>query len=135
VTRAWRTLASSLDDVLALGGSNRRLHMSRSTSVVFLSGAFFVTLAGGCAMQQQQVEQGLDRRVDCRTAPGDLRVLESEKANVVQRIAEGATAIYPAGAVMGILMGTEGTKLQVAAGDYNDRIDARIAEIKNTCGL
>jgi hypothetical protein len=109
--------------------------MSRSTSVVFLSGAFFVTLAGGCAMQQQQVEQGLDRRIDCRTAPGDLRVLQSEKANVVQQMAEGATAIYPAGAVMGILMGTEATKIQVATGDYNARIDARIDEIKRVCGL
>ena len=88
-------------------------------------------------MEQQQVEQSLDRpgRIDCRTAPGDLRVLQSEKANVVQRLAEGATAIYPAGAVMGILSGTEGTKLEVAAGDYDARIDARIDEIRRVCGL
>jgi len=29
----------------------------------------------------------------------------------------------------------EGTKLQVATGDYNDKIDARMAEIKSKCGL
>jgi hypothetical protein len=91
----------------------------------------------GCAMQQKQVSQDLDRpgRIDCRTADGDLRVLQSEKAHVGQRLVEGATAIYPADAVMGILAETEGTKLQVATGDYNDKIDARMAEIKSKCGI
>ena len=98
---------------------------------------WLLCFSSGCAVEQQQVSEGLDRpgRIDCRTAPGDLRVLQGEKAHVAQRIVEGATAIYPAGAVMGILMGTEGTKLQVATGDYNDKIDARMAEIKSKCGL
>jgi len=91
----------------------------------------------GCAMEQKQVSQDLDRpaRIDCRTAQGDLRVLQSEKAHIAQRVVEGATAIYPAGAVMGILTGTEGTKLQVATGEYDDKIDARMAEIRSKCGL
>lgn len=62
-------------------------------------------------------------------------MLQQEKANVAQRIVEGATAIYPAGLVMGVVTGTEGTKLQVAVGEYNDKIDKRIAEIKQTCGI
>lgn len=96
-----------------------------------------LALAGGCAMQQQQVEQSLQNPgpINCRTAQGDLRVLQSEKANVAQRIAEGVTAIYPAGAVLGLIGGVEGTKLEVATGDYNDMIDQRIAQIKRTCGL
>jgi len=48
---------------------------------------------------------------------------------------EGVTAIYPAGAVLGILAGTETTKLKVAVGEYNTQIDARIAEIKAACGV
>jgi hypothetical protein len=36
---------------------------------------------------------------------------------------------------MGVLMGTEQTKLQVATGDYNRMIDQRIADIKMTWGL
>ena len=40
-----------------------------------------------------------------------------------------------ASAVIGVAMGTESTKLSVATGDYNDAIDARIAEIKRTCGI
>ena len=84
---------------------------------------------------KQEARSIQSQRIDCRTAPGDLRVLQSEKANVVQQIGMGVTAIYPAGAVVGILTGTEGTKLSVATGDYNRTIDDKIAQIKSTCGL
>jgi len=91
----------------------------------------------GCAMEQKQVASQLSQNtpINCATAPGDLRVLQSEKANVAERVAEGVTAIYPAGLVMGLITGTEGTKLKVAAGDYDDMIDKRIAEIQQTCGV
>jgi len=62
-------------------------------------------------------------------------VLQSEKANVAERIAEGVTSIYPAGLVVGLITRTEDTKLKVAAGDYNELLDRRIAEIKQTCGI
>jgi hypothetical protein len=48
--------------------------------------------------------------------------------------AEGVTAIYPASLIVGLATGTESTKYQVATGEYNKKIDARIAEIKQTCG-
>jgi hypothetical protein len=99
--------------------------------------SLLAVVAGGCAMEQKKVEQGLEHPapVDCRTADGDLRVLQAEKANVAQRIVEGVTAIYPAGAVLGIVTGTEGTKISVAIGEYDKMIDKRIALIKSTCGL
>ena len=92
---------------------------------------------GGCAMQQTQVEQDLQdpKRINCRTAHGDIRMLQSEKANVAQQIAEGATAIYPASLVVGIATGTEATKISVATGEYNQMIDDRIAEIRAKCGI
>lgn len=96
-----------------------------------------LAMAGGCAFQQKSVEKELSdpSAVNCATADGDIRLLRHEKANVLQRIAEGATAIYPASLVVGVVSGTEGTKLQVAAGDYNQKIDARIAEIQQQCGV
>ena len=54
---------------------------------------------------------------------------------MAQRIVEGATAITPAGMVLGAVAGIEEVKLQVAAGDYNKMIDKRIAEIKEKCGV
>ncbi len=91
----------------------------------------------GCAMKQKKVEHTLENPapVHCASAEGDIRVLESEKASVATRIAEGVTAIVPAGAALGILTWTEPTKIRVATGKYNKMIEARIAKIQEECGL
>lgn len=68
--------------------------------------------------------------MNCATAEGDLRVLESEEAHIVQQVAEGASAITPAGLVVGILTRTEREKLRVATGAYDEAIDNRIEQIK-----
>ena len=73
--------------------------------------------------------------VNCATAEGDIRVLESERAHVGEQIFKGVTAIAPAGFVLGMVTGTEGDKLEIASGEYNEKIEKRIAKIKSTCGL
>ncbi len=92
-------------------------------------------LLTGCAMQEKQTLQTLEHPINCATAEGDIRVLQGEKTHVAGQVAQGLTAISPAGIVMGILTGTETTKLRVAAGDYNSKIDARIAATKAKCGV
>ena len=94
-----------------------------------------LALLGGCAMQEKQTMESLKQPINCATAEGDLRVLQGEKAHVGQQVASGLTAIAPAGLVIGVLTGTESTKLKVAAGDYNTQIDQRIAAIKSTCNI
>ena len=108
---------------------------SRIRLTTVASSVALVALTAGCAMQEQQTMQSLNQPINCRTAEGDIRVLQSEKANALAQIAQGATAIAPAGIVVGVLTGTETTKLQVAAGDYNAQIDARIAQIRAKCGM
>src|SRR5262245_13797332 len=94
------------------------------------------TLAQGCAIEQKKEEKAAEQMpVNCATADGDLRVLRGEKAHVAEQVAMGVTAIYPAGLVIGLLTGTEGTKIQVATGEYNKKLDAKIAEIQSTCGV
>jgi hypothetical protein len=109
----------------------------RRISVATLLCLLAVSLTSACAMQQKKVLKQLDEPapVNCSTAQGDLRLLHHEKANVAERMAEGITAIYPAGLVVGVLTGTEGTKLKVAIGEYDKAIDARIAQIEETCGI
>jgi uncharacterized MAPEG superfamily protein len=94
-----------------------------------------IVLVAACAPITKQEKQELAKPIDCRTAEGDIRVLQSEKAHVAQEIANGVTAIFPAGAVIGIISGTESDKIKVASGDYNKMIDQKIAEIKTKCGL
>jgi hypothetical protein len=94
-------------------------------------------LIGGCAMHQKKVMHSLENPapVNCATAEGDLRVLQSEKVNVAQQILEGVTSLTPAGAALGILTLTETTKWKVAVGEYDRMIDKRMAQIKAECGL
>ena len=54
---------------------------------------------------------------------------------MAQQIVAGVTTITPAGLVLGVVTGTAKPKVHVAIGKYNKMIDARIAEIKETCGV
>jgi hypothetical protein len=93
-----------------------------------------LTLAG-CALQEKNVEQSLNQPVNCDVAEGDIRVLESEKAHIARQVVAGVTSLVPAGIVLGLVTGTTGTKLRVATGEYNQKIDERVANIKRTCGV
>jgi hypothetical protein len=106
---------------------------TRSRLATVAVGFAAIALTAGCAMQEQQTMQSLHQPINCATAEGDIRVLQSEKASAAAQVAQGVSAITPAGIVVGALTGTEGTKLQVAAGDYNAQIDQRIAAIKSKC--
>ena len=110
---------------------------TRRILITILVSLLAVGLSAGCAMRQKKElkELGEAGPVNCSTAQGDLRLLQHEKANVAERVVEGATAIYPASLVVGLVIGTEGTKVKAAIGEYNKAIDKRIAEIKETCGI
>jgi hypothetical protein len=111
--------------------------LRRNVRVTKLVGGLAVAaLVAGCAMQYKKTEENLDKPpINCFTAEGDIRVLRSEKANVAQQMAAGIAAIVPTSIVVGLITGTEGTKAQVESGEYNRKIDARIAEIKSVCGV
>ena len=65
----------------------------------------------------------------------DIRVLKSEKVHASQQLAAGVTAIVPVSLVVNLAKGTEGSQAKVATGDYNKMLDAKIAEIKQECGV
>ena len=106
----------------------------RKASLVIMLICLMISLTS-CAMKQKKVEKEMKQPINCATAEGDIRLLQHEKAHVAQQIAEGVTAIFPAGLVLGVVTGTEKTKAKVAIGEYNRMIDQRIAEIKETCGV
>ena len=90
-----------------------------------------VILVAGCSDKYKKAEQ----QMNCATAEGDIRLLMHEKAHVNEQIAQGVSAFSPAGLVVGVISGDEGTKARVASGEYNKMIDRRIAEIKAHCGI
>ena len=80
-------------------------------------------------------EAVMKKPVNCATAEADIRVLKSEKVHASQQMAAGVTAIVPVGLAVNVVKGTEGSQAKVATGDYNKMLDAKIAEIKQECGV
>jgi hypothetical protein len=107
--------------------------MSRKILVAILG----ILLVSGCVFKQKKIMHTLENPapVNCATAEGDLRVLQSEKTHVAGQILEGITSLTPAGAAIGILTLTETTKWKVAVGEYNKMLDKRMAQINAECGL
>jgi hypothetical protein len=107
----------------------------KKTETLMIVAVVLLAVQCGCADKYKKAEQDVKRPINCATAEGDIRMLEHEKAHTMDKIAQGVSAISPAGAVVGLVKGTEGTKMKVATGDYNKMIDKRIREIKEQCGI
>ena len=100
--------------------------------MIALTGAI---LLGACSPISQQAQQDLAKPVNCATATGDIRVLQSEKAHVASQILAGVQVIAPAGAILSAATHTTNARLEVATGEYNRMIDEKIATIRDTCGM
>ncbi len=96
--------------------------------------AFGLVVLSGCAMQEKKEAAAAQAMpINCASAPGDLRVLNSEKATTASRIGNGISMIAPIGLVEGLVTGTEKTKYEVTTGDYNKALDTKIAQNKAAC--
>jgi len=95
----------------------------------------FAVVVSSCSSPVKKGEQDIKRPIHCATAEGDIRSLQHEKVHVTQQIAAGVKSMSPMGLVVGVATGKEGTNIQVATGEYNKQIDAKIAEIKAACGI
>ncbi len=94
-----------------------------------------IGVVAGCRTISDEAKADLAEPVDCETAAADIAELEGEKASTGKQVASGVRMILPVAAVAGILGGDYGNRASVASGKYNDDIDAKIAEIKQECGL
>ena len=102
------------------------------TSIFLLAMAFGLA---ACSPDFAKEEQDLANPANCATAEGDIRVLENEKAHVGQEMLAGVNIFVPAAIVVGVATGNQEEKLEIAGGEYNTKIEAKIAEIKGACGL
>ena len=108
--------------------------MKAYTSIVIL-----LALLAGCSSPapapQKEEQANLAKSVDCSTAAADIKTLTSEKARTSQEIEAGAGSIIPVGAVAHMFGGSEKESLEIGTGDYNKKLDAKIAEIKQQCDI
>ena len=93
-----------------------------------------LVVLGGCAEQEKKDAAAAQTMpINCTTAPGDLRVLNSEKASTASKIGNGISMVFPIGLVAGLVTSTEKTKYQVTTGEYNKALDTKIAQIQAAC--
>jgi hypothetical protein len=98
-----------------------------------------LTLVAGCAAQapapEKQLQESLSQSIDCSKAQADIKILNSEKARTSQEIEDGASSIIPIGAVAHLFGGSEKESFEIGTGEYNRKLDAKIAEIKKQCDI
>lgn len=98
-----------------------------------------LALAAGCSSNspapEKTVQANLAKPVDCSTAASDINTLTSEKARTAQEIEAGASSIIPVGAVAHMFGGSEKESLEIGTGEYNKKLDEKIAEIKQQCAM
>lgn len=107
---------------------NSSLKLSELKAVPLIA---LVALAGGAAAQTDEKRHP----VNCATAPGDLRAIAAEKKHAQDQQVASVVSILPAGALLGLITGTEKKHLSMLSGDYVKALDARAEEIKTTCGI
>lgn len=103
--------------------------------MVFCLAVSLSACASSMKKQEKMAAQDEKKPVNCATAEGDIRALKSEKVHAAEQLAAGVSAIVPIGLIAGAATGTEGTKAQMATGEYNKKLDEKITEIKTQCGL
>lgn len=112
------------------------MKQNRLNGIVVPALAVAAALAiSACSPTTQAGRDELKQPVNCKTAEGDLRVLAAEQKHVKDQQAAGVTSIIPAGAVIGVVSGTEDANLKVLSGDYQKQLDAKVKEIKTTCKI
>ncbi|WP_235216099.1 hypothetical protein [Ruegeria halocynthiae] len=102
----------------------------------FQASARCVLLAAVVVANAASAETQADRHpVNCATADGDLRAIAAEKKHAQDQQVESVVSILPAGALLGLITGTENKRLSMLSGDYVKALDDRADEIKTKCNI
>jgi hypothetical protein len=94
-----------------------------------------LALVAGCAQKYQKVEDSFAQPINCATARQDIQTLQSQKVSKGEEAAAGLSYALPTTIIMGAITGTGGAKYEVGTGEFNRKIDERIADIRSTCNL
>ena len=89
----------------------------------------------GCRSISKKAKQDFAKSADCSTAEQDIATFESEKTSVAKQTSAGVRSVVSVAAVSGLLRGDTKDRAKVATGAYNRELDAKIAEIRQSCGL
>ena len=105
-------------------------HSRLTVAALAFAGLAFVT---GCGQKYQKVEDSYAQPINCSTARADIQWLQSNKVDKTTEAVEGAKFALPTTILMGAITGTGGAQYEVGTGEFNRKIDERIADIREQC--
>lgn len=101
----------------------------------FLLPAALLIVAGCASTAQEERESLLAEPIDCDVADEDIASLEAAKPSRRERAASALQTVTPLGALASVVQGSYRDRASVLLGRTEEELDARIAEIDQTCGV
>ncbi len=111
----------------------------RTVAAMFTACALF---ASGCAGMSPEARQILQQPANCAQAQPDIETLEGSRPSGGKRFTQGLQAIAPPMVALSLLrdifIGEPYRSIyldhwRVAFGSYNNKIDARVTELRQSC--
>jgi hypothetical protein len=109
----------------------RQIEQPARMRILALSATVFLGLAGATHAQSDADTHP----INCATAEGDIRAMNAEIKHAQDQKLRNIAAIAPAGALLGIIKGDENERLQMLSGEYEKKLNARIAATKAQCHI
>ncbi len=111
------------------------LKISTRKNSLALTAIVGVALVLGACQSMGGGEKEMAKPINCSTAKPDIATLQKERASVLREMGAGVQTFVPIGAVIGLFQGKYDKNSRIAGGPYNKDIDAKIGDIKKTCGV
>ena len=92
-------------------------------------------LLSACASIAPEEKALMTAPIDCARAPEQIAALQAARPNDLRKLRAVGSTIGAAGLAVGIATNDIADRERIASGAYGAEIDARIAEIRTTCGL
>jgi hypothetical protein len=106
---------------------------ARARWVVLVSAVAALVLVTSCARKYQKIEESLEQPINCATARQYIKTLQGQKVSKGEEAAVGMSYALPTTVFIGALTGAGGAQYEVGTGEFNRKIDERIADVRVQC--
>lgn len=100
-----------------------------------MAAAAALALLGACASIPEDEKRLLASPVDCARAPEQIAALQAARPNDLRKLQAVGSTLGVAGLAVGVATNDIANRERIASGEYGEEIDARIALIRETCGV
>lgn len=96
----------------------------------------FCAILGACSSanhRYQQLDAHLANSIDCEHAHMQISDLEQNKLSSSEKFANSVATVLPSSIVINLIAGEYSARAKLASGQFDDKVQMRIDDIKQTC--